>query len=141
MGKQKFYFYLQLGFTLLVSAFLILPVVLSVLAGLTKNFFKGLESGLTTKWVVEVWGLYADTIFLSMFIALACLVVTLILGVPTAYVLAKKGGRATRFFEELITLPVAIPGLAIALALIMTYGGFREFRSSWVFILVGHVTS
>ena len=36
-------------------------------------------------------------------------------------------------------LPVAIPGLAIALALIIMYGGFRDFRTSWSFILVGHV--
>jgi len=36
-------------------------------------------------------------------------------------------------------LPVAIPGLATALALILTYGIYREFRTSWVFILVGHV--
>jgi putative spermidine/putrescine transport system permease protein len=32
-----------------------------------------------------------------------------------------------------------VPGLATALALIVTYGGWGEFRRSWVFILVGHV--
>ena len=36
-------------------------------------------------------------------------------------------------------LPVAVPGLATALALILAYGTWREFRTSWVFILVGHV--
>ena len=41
--------------------------------------------------------------------------------------------------EEIITLPLAIPGLAIALALIITYGSFGDFRKSWLFILVGHV--
>jgi putative spermidine/putrescine transport system permease protein len=41
--------------------------------------------------------------------------------------------------EEVITLPVAIPGLAIALGLLLTYGGFGNFRRSWLFILVGHV--
>ena len=44
-----------------------------------------------------------------------------------------------RLFEELITLPVAVPGLATALALILTYGRFGAFRTSWVFILIGHV--
>ena len=53
--------------------------------------------------------------------------------------LAKKSGRAARAIEELLVLPVAIPGLAIALALIVSYGGFRDFRGSWGFILVGHV--
>lgn len=132
-------FALQLAFTLFICAFLIVPVVLSALAGVTVNFFKGLKSGLTVNWIIEVWGLYAETIYLSMGLALVCLAITLLLGIPMAYVLARTGGRLSRFIEELITLPVAIPGLAIALALILTYGGFREFRSSWLFILVGHV--
>jgi putative spermidine/putrescine transport system permease protein len=36
-------------------------------------------------------------------------------------------------------LPLAIPGLAIALALLLTYNGFSDFRRSWLFILTGHV--
>ena len=36
-------------------------------------------------------------------------------------------------------LPVAVPGLATALALILTYGRWQAFRTSWLFILVGHV--
>jgi putative spermidine/putrescine transport system permease protein len=64
--------------------------------------------------------------------------VTLLLGVPAAYVLAKRQSRWTRLVEELLVLPVAVPGLATALALILLYGGFGEFRTSWLFILVGH---
>ncbi|NNF79536.1 MAG: ABC transporter permease subunit [Rhizobiales bacterium] len=132
-------FYVNLGFTLLVCAFLILPVFLSIKAGVTENFFQGVKSGLTLRWVVQVWELYADTIFLSMMIAVACLAADLLIGVPAAYVLAKRSGRVARMIEETLVLPVAIPGLAIALALIITYGGFRDFRTSWLFILVGHV--
>jgi len=132
-------FYLQLGFTLLVCAFLIVPVIMSIMAGVTVNFFHGIKSGVTLRWVFEVWELYAETIALSLLIAIACLAVTLVLGVPAAYVLAKRRGRIARMIEELLVLPLAIPGLAIALALILTYGGFRDFRTSWAFILVGHV--
>ncbi|MCP5373010.1 MAG: ABC transporter permease [Hyphomicrobiales bacterium] len=137
--RRKGLFTAQLVFTLLVCAFLIVPVILSSLAGVTENFFLGLKSGLTLRWIGEVWGLYADTIYLSLLIAVACLAVTLVIGVPSAYVLARLGGRMARFIEETIVLPVAVPGLAIALALIITYGGFRDFRASWLFILVGHV--
>ena len=139
MARRSLAFWLQLGFTLLVCAFLIVPVALSVTAGVTANFFQGVRSGLTLRWVEEVWRLYRDTIALSMTIALACLVVDLLAGVPAAYVLAKRRTWATRLFEELMVLPVAIPGLATALALILAYGTWREFRTSWVFILVGHV--
>lgn len=139
MVKRTYRFHLQLLFTLLVCGFLIVPVVMSIMAGLTENFFRGISSGLTFRWVAEVWRLYSDTVFLSLLIALACLACTIVLGVPAAYVLSKRQGRAARMIEELLTLPLAIPGLAIALALIITYGGFRDFRSSWLFILVGHV--
>ena len=132
-------FYLQLAFTLLVCAFLIVPVVMSVLAGVTENFFVGLRSGLTLRWIGEVWNLYAQTVYFSIGIALACLASTLVLGVPAAYVLARAQNRWTRAFEELLVLPVAVPGLATALALILFYGQLRGFRASWTFILVGHV--
>ena len=132
-------FYLQLGFTLLVCAFLVVPVVMSILAGVTENFFVGVKSGLTLRWIGEVWNLYSQTVFLSIGIALACLAVTLLLGIPAAYVLARSQNRWTRAFEELLVLPVAVPGLATALALILFYGQLREFRASWTFILVGHV--
>jgi putative spermidine/putrescine transport system permease protein len=132
-------FWAQLAFTLFVCAFLIAPVVMSVLAGITENFFVGLKSGLTLRWIGQVWELYSGTVYLSIGIALACLAATLVLGVPAAYVLARTQNRWTRAFEELLVLPVAVPGLATALALILLYGQIREFRSSWTFILVGHV--
>jgi putative spermidine/putrescine transport system permease protein len=86
-----------------------------------------------------VWTDYRHTVFRSIQIALACLACTLLLGVPAAYVLARKSNAFTRAIEELLVMPVAVPGLATALALIVTYGGWGEFRRSWVFILVGHV--
>ena len=132
-------YWLQLAVTLGVCAFLVVPVILSIVAGITENFFVGVKSGLTLRWVGEVWTLYSDTVWRSIGIALACLSVTLAIGVPAAYALARAQGRAARWIEELLTLPIAVPGLATALALILLYGGFREFRASWLFILVGHV--
>jgi putative spermidine/putrescine transport system permease protein len=137
--SQKIFFALQLVFTLLVCAFLIVPVVMSMLAGVTVNYFIGLESGLTLRWVSEVWENYRHTLFASMGIAVACLGVTLVLGVPAAYALARQRGRVARVIEELLVLPIAVPGLATALAMIVTFGAIPGFRSSWVFILVGHV--
>ena len=137
--KNRWLFFLQLGFTLLVCAFLIVPVILSILAGLTVNYLVGLESGLTLRWVTEVWNGYRSTIFLSIGISLACLALTLVIGIPAAYVLAKRQTALTRAIEELLVMPVAVPGLATALALIVSYGGLPGFRTSWLFILVGHV--
>jgi len=112
---------------------------MSILAGLTVNYFRGLSSGLTLKWLFEVWILYADSIWLSLGIAIACLISTLIIGVPAAYALAKTESRWGRVIEEFVSLPLAVPGLALALALLQLYGTIQGFRLSWTFILVGHV--
>jgi putative spermidine/putrescine transport system permease protein len=137
--RDRLIFLGQLGFTLLVAAFLVVPVILSLSAGVTVNYFRGIQSGITLQWVTQVWELYAGEIFLSFVIAIATLVVTLVVGVPAAYALHVRGGKLSRVIEEIITLPLAIPGLAIALALLLTYGGFGSFRRSWLFILAGHV--
>ena len=131
--------HIPLAVTLLACAFLLIPIIQSILAGLTVNYFRGVSSGLTLKWIGQVWELYSGSIFLSIWLALSCLVVTLALGVPAAYVLARNPGRASRVLEEFISLPLAIPGLALALALLQLYGSVQEFRTSWTFILVGHV--
>jgi putative spermidine/putrescine transport system permease protein len=137
--RDRLIFASQLTFTLLVAAFLVVPAILSISAGVTVNYFQGLRSGVTLQWVFQVWELYAGTIFLSFVIAFATFIVTLLAGVPAAYALHVRGGKLSRIVEEVITLPLAIPGLAIALALLLTYQGFSDFRRSWLFILTGHV--
>ncbi|GGX18108.1 ABC transporter permease [Pigmentiphaga litoralis] len=125
--------------TVLVSAFMLAPIALSVLAGLVNNYSVGMRSGFTLRWLGEVIDVYGGTISASLMLALACVVGTLLLGIPCAYALARSRSRWARLFEELLTLPVAVPGLATALALILAYGQIRGFRQSFAFILVGHI--
>lgn len=125
--------------TLALCAFLVVPVGMSIMAGLTVNYLRGVSSGLTLRWIVEVWTQYHASVFLSLEIALATLVITLAAGVPAAYAIARSKSRAARLVEELLVLPVALPGLATALALIVVYGGFSGFRTSAAFIVAGHV--
>lgn len=132
-------FSLQFGLTIAVCLFLIVPIGMSVMAGFTENDFVGLKSGLTLRWIEQVWTLYAPTFWLSLTIALACLAATLALGVPAAWALLKSPSRWAGWIEECLMLPVAIPGLATALGLLLVYGGVRGLRDSWLFILIGHV--
>ncbi|HEY4066836.1 MAG TPA: ABC transporter permease subunit [Burkholderiaceae bacterium] len=111
----------------------------SVAAGLVENFSAGVASGLTLKWLIEVWSHYGATAWHSVLLGLACVAGTLLIGLPCAYALARTRSRWARLFEELITLPVAVPGLATALALILAYGQWRGFRQSFAFIGVGHL--
>ena len=128
-----------LAVTVIVSFFMIAPMLLSVMAGLVNNYSTGLESGLTLRWLNEVWEVYGGTVGWSLVLAVACVAATVVLGVPCAYAIARSKSRAARIFEELLTLPVAVPGLATALALILAYGQIAAFRQSFAFILVGHI--
>lgn len=139
MIPHRLTFAFQLLVTLLIAAFLLVPAGASLLAGVTENYFKGASSGLTLRWIAEVLRLYAPTVGLSLAIALGTLGVTLVIGVPAAWALARRPGRLSRLMEEVVTLPVAVPGLALALALLLAYGAIRPFRMSALFILVGHV--
>jgi putative spermidine/putrescine transport system permease protein len=125
--------------TLATCAFLIVPVVMSIVAGLTVNYFRGVASGLTLRWLDEVWAQYHSSVFLSLEVAALTLVITLIAGVPCGYALARSRTRVSRLIEELLVMPVALPGLASALALLVVYGGVTAFRMSVMFIVVGHV--
>ena len=125
--------------TVLVSLFMLAPIALSVMAGLVNNYSKGLSSGLTLRWLAEVLNVYGSTITASLMLALVCVIGSLLLGVPCAYALARTESRWARWFEQVLTLPVAVPGLATALALVLAYGQIRGFRQSFAFILVGHL--
>ncbi len=134
--------------TALVAVFMLAPIALSVMAGLVHNYSTGLKSGLTLRWLGEVWENYGGTVGASLLLALLCVAGNLLIGVPCAYALARSRSRWARLFEELLTLPVAVPGLASALALILAYGTLKGFRGSclgligrnrFAFILVGHM--
>lgn len=125
--------------TLATCAFLIVPVVMSIVAGVTVNYFRGVASGLTLRWLREVWTQYHASVFLSLEVAALTLAITLITGVPAGYALARSRTRVSSAIEELLVMPVALPGLASALGLLVVYGGFGAFRMSVMFIVVGHV--
>ncbi|WP_043283991.1 ABC transporter permease [Paraburkholderia oxyphila] len=125
--------------TFATCAFLVVPVIMSIVAGLTVNYFRGVASGLTLRWLEEVWTQYHASVFLSLEVAAATLAITLATGVPAGYALARSRTRVSRMIEELLVMPVALPGLASALALLVVYGGFSAFRMSAAFIVVGHV--
>src|SRR5271165_6170781 len=95
-GVPALRFQLQLALALATTAFMIVPVMVSVLAGVTENYFIGWRSGLTLRWLAAVWNLYQPTVWLSLRIAVPCVLVTTAIGLPAAYVLCRHESRATR---------------------------------------------
>jgi putative spermidine/putrescine transport system permease protein len=90
----------------------------------------------TTLWYQYVMEVYGHTLMLSIQLALMSIAICTILGVLAGYVLVKYNFFGKSLLEELIMIPLALPGIAVAVALIETYG---KLRGSWIIILFGHL--
>ena len=125
---------------LLVAAFLIVPVVLSMIAGLTVNYFQACnrpDAALARRGVEAV---SPTSIFLSLADRVAALGATLLIGVPAAYVLtcaaepdvarsSKRSRAADRHARSRDRARTAADLRRLQ----------RCSARAWLFILVGHV--
>ena len=134
--RRSIWFWPLLAFTIVVCAFLIVPVGMSMLAGVTRNYFIGIESGVTLEWVIKVWtitGTRSCFRFRSRWRASCvrcCLSARgLCAGARQQQDHARNRGAVGDAGRD--------SRVATALALIVTFGNWGGFRRSWLIILVG----
>lgn len=131
---------LAFGLVVLTSVFLIAPIIFTVLGSFSTYWGKNMfGQGLTLRWYQYVFRYYGHTIMLTLVISLSTVVINVFLGSMTAYKLAmakNPNSKWIKLLEELLTLPAAVPGIAIGLALAQAYAMMRQ---SGVLILIGHV--
>lgn len=122
------------------SAFLIVPIIFSILGSFSAYWGQTLFSrGLTLDWYKQVFYYYGHTIGITLVITCITVVVNIVIGSMTAYKMAmsaRKGSKWMKLAEEVLTLPTAIPGIAIGLALAQS---FPTMRQSGILILIGHI--
>lgn len=63
-----------------------------------------------------------EALRLSLICATCATVISLILGVPLAWVLARSRARGTRYLRALVTLPLVLPPVVGGVALLLAYG-------------------
>lgn len=90
----------------------------------------------TVFWYRYVWEVYGQTMLLSLQLAAISITVCIILGVFGGYALVRYQFFGKTLLEEMILIPLSLPGIAVAVALIETYG---ILRGSWIIILFGHL--
>ncbi len=96
---------------LLLLIFILLPLVVTIFASSPQEFVRGVgDAGvLRALWVT----------FLAAFIASA---VAFVLGVPLAYLLARREFPGKNILQGIIDLPIIIPHTAAGVALVMVFG-------------------
>ncbi|HEY1769375.1 MAG TPA: ABC transporter permease subunit [Chthoniobacterales bacterium] len=87
-------------------------------------------------WFAYVFHLYGSNILFSLLLAGLSVVIGAAISLPGAYILATCRWRGLRIFEEVVLLPLSIPGIAMSIGLIEAY---ITFRGQWWLILCGHI--
>ncbi|RMF84549.1 MAG: ABC transporter permease subunit, partial [Nitrospinota bacterium] len=128
---------LAYGFCFLLLLFILFPL----LVVLADAFFplllekRKVGMGLDLQGFRYVWQWYSPHLWLSLKLGILSVIACLGIGVPASYGFLKYPGWGTQLLEEMLLLPLSIPGIALALALIQTYS---ILRGAWYLILVGH---
>jgi putative spermidine/putrescine transport system permease protein len=90
----------------------------------------------TLLWYRYVFRVYGRTILFTLQLAVVSVVLTTVIGVAASYALVRYRFRGQALVEEVVLLPMSIPGIAVAIALIQAH---TTLRPTWYIILVGHL--
>ena len=143
--SNSLHFIFVYAVTLFLLLVVVSPVIVVVLGSFLNTSWLGLSSeqwvdrgqGIVTfQWFRYVFDLYGENIVFSLKLAVLSVIVCLLVGVPGGYILAQRPFPGSRVVEELILLPLSVPGIAMSIALIQAY---TVFRGEWGLILCGHL--
>jgi spermidine/putrescine transport system permease protein len=126
-----------------VFSFLYLPI-----AVLTIYSFNGQGVGgfpphnLTISWYRMLFedGAIWDSVFNSLLVAFAAMLISLALGIPTALALDRAHFPGKALFRRLVLLPLILPGIITGLSLLMLFRQ-ADMKLSLVTIVLGHGTA
>ncbi|MGC5626942.1 ABC transporter permease [Georgenia sp. Z1344] len=128
----------RVGQVLAIVAALVttLPIPLVLLVALSRSWREGPLGGLTLEWIVEAWDDMAGNIGVSVSVALLVLVIDMAIGLPAAWAIARYRFPGRSLLRAVTNVPIAVPGIALGLGLILAY---PLLRPSGVLMIGGHV--
>lgn len=121
-----------------ISAVLCLAPLFFVFAVATTEVWqKGIwTTGITFDWIRKGWKIISPNAAFSIKLALLVTTMDYLIGLPTSWVIARKQFRGRELLYSMTNVPIAIPGIAMGLALIITYPYLRE---SGTLLVIGHI--
>ena len=125
------------------------PIVTVVAGSFLNTAFLGLSSEqwvrdstddatnlVTFKWFGYVLRLYRPQIIFGIQLALANVAVCLLVGIPGAYALVRDRVPGCGLLEDIVMLPLSLPGITISIGLLQAYS---VIRGRWWLILAGQL--
>ncbi len=123
---------LGIAWTAVVAAILVAPIAITVAGAFSRSPWYGLRSeGAPVQGTGELFayvlGLWGGNLLRSLQIVAVVAPLALLLGAPAAYAFRRRPFPGSRWVEAAAVTPLAIPGIALAMALIEAVGGAPRF--------------
>lgn len=113
------------------------PLVLVFAVSTTEVWQQGpWAGGFTWKWLVQGWNTISPYAWFSIKLAFLVLLLNFLIGIPTSWVLARHRFPGRDLLFSLTNVPIAVPGIAMGLALIITY---PLLRRNGLLLVAGHL--
>lgn len=113
------------------------PFVLVAIIATSRQWRSGAwGGGVTFEWVLSAWDRLGPQVVFSIQLALIVLMFNTLIGLPAAWAIARLDFPGRQMLRSLNVLPLAVPGIAIALALILAYPGAK---AGGYLLVAGHV--
>ncbi len=126
-----------------VFAFLYLPIAILILYSFNGQGVGGFPPhNLTLDWYRTLFddGAIWDSVFNSLQVAFAAMLIALIFGIPAALALDRAQFPGKALFRRLVLLPLILPGIITGLSLLMLFN-LTNTKLSLLTIVLGHGTA
>jgi putative spermidine/putrescine transport system permease protein len=131
---------LGLAWTGLLAAVLVSPIAIACFGAFSTSEWYGQRSegarvagtGALFRYVFDIWG---GALLHSAEIALVVVPLALLIGAPAAYAFRRRPFPGSRLLEAAAVAPLSVPGIALAVSLLVAAGGAPRF---WL-LVAGHL--
>jgi spermidine/putrescine transport system permease protein len=129
------------AWTVLVLAFLYLPILVLVAYSFNASRLNILWEGFTLRWYAELWshGPLMRAAQNSFVIAIVTTVISVVLGTVGAWLLHRHRFQGTRAIETLLVVPMVIPEILMGISLLIFFA-LAGLPLGFTTVIVGHVT-
>lgn len=117
----------------------LVPIALILVVATTREWRTGIYSGgFTLDWLIEGFDMVAINFAYSLQIAVIVLLLNLAIGFPASWLFARRQFPGRRVAMAITQTPLAIPGIALAIGLIMAYGT-GDLKRYGILLVFGHL--
>jgi putative spermidine/putrescine transport system permease protein len=129
-GRKRFA--LGWSWSALIAIVAVLPPIAAVALSFRAPAAEEWSAG-SYRYIMDTYG---RSLLLSIRLASFVVIASLAIAVPAAYAFARHPFRGARALEQLASMPLALPGVSVAIAIIT---GYAAFRDHWLLLAAGQM--